>query len=375
MSSEINNAVVAIVAPYPSPNKIREGWMSRIAAIDREFVGLPRIYLNFADHHDDQSVKIHWRDETTAEVLLNPQGSRSADLITRICAAVNLLYVHTLHLAEHILPWLHTGKVCVDIHGVTPEEEEMMGRPELKAHYERVEERVLGEAMKCVAVSNAMIEHYAKKYPQCNPSWITIPVIEDIWDDLNEENEPRQSRFVREAVQQELPVAVVYAGGTQPWQNIGAMLELAKHTMPWAKYDFYSQEQKRIRKSAKQMGVSIGSGFCDKERLPRVYDAADFGLILRNDTAVNRVACPTKLTEYLRFGVIPIVRSPRLGDLCEKGYQFVLESDFRAGFFPDAASREWMIKRNLQVIDSLAQDYCAGTLILRDLAHGINTAA
>jgi hypothetical protein len=366
MPEEIGSVVVAIVGPYPSPSSIREGWMSRIAAIDREFVGLRRIYLNFAEHHDDDAAEVVWRDQSTAEVLLDPLGRKSANLMARICAEVNLLYVHTLHLAEHILPWMHIGKVCVDIHGVTPEEEVMMRRPELKLRYERVEERVFAEAMTCVAVSNAMIEHYAEKYPQLKPNWIMIPVIEDIWED----EASRSGRFAMQAPHQEIPVAVIYAGGTQPWQNVAGMLELAKNTKPWSKFAFYSHEQKLIRKSAKKIGVAIRAGFCDKDRLPAVYGAADFGLVLRDDTAVNRVACPTKLTEYLRFGVVPIVRSPQLGDFYAKGYQFVLESDFKAGFFPDSASREWMMTRNFQVLRSMADDYFAGASILHDLASG-----
>lgn len=367
MFGEINNAAIAIVAPYPSPQRIQEGWTSRIAAIDHAFSGLCRIYLNFAEHHDDSAVEILWRDEDTAEVLVNPQGRRSAHLITRLCTVVRLLYVHTLHMADYILPWLDTGKVCVDIHGVTPEEEEMLGRAYLKAHYERVEEKVLRQALNCIAVSNAMIEHYTQKYPEISPNWITIPVFENTWAD----NPEVCSRFnMTERSQEELPVAVVYAGGTQAWQNVDGMLELVKCTSHWAKYDFYSHDQRLIKKSAREMNITVRATFCEKERLPSIYNTADFGLILRDDTAVNRVACPTKLSEYLSFGVIPIVRSPRLGDFPQKGYKFVLESDFKAGFFPDKASREWMIKRNLQVIHSIGDDFNAGTSILRGIAFG-----
>lgn len=367
MAGELDQIAVAIAAPYPSPHSIREGWMSRIGAIDREFAGLCRIYLNFATHHDDSAAKIIWREASSAEVLLNPQGRRSANLVARICEAVKLIYVHTLHLADYMLPWMETGKVCVDIHGVTPEEEEMIGRPELKTHYEAVEKAVLTRAMKCIAVSNAMVEHYANKYPQLHPSWITVPVLEH----LGGNEGAARSRSSVAAAGAELPVAVVYMGGTQPWQNVAGMLELVRSTGDWAQFDFYSHEQKLIRNAAKAMNLRIRAGFCDKERLPGIYTRADFGLVLRDDTAVNRVACPTKLTEYLRFGVIPIVRSAALGDFSAKGYQFVLESDFKAGFFPDAASREWMIARNYCVIDALAQDYVRGAALLRDLAAGL----
>ena len=338
--------------------------MSRIGAIDNQFVGLGRIYLHFSEHHDDDEARIIWRDTETAEVRVNPAGSRSANLVARICASVKILYVHTLHLAEYILPWLNTGKVCVDIHGVTPEEEEMLGRPELKPRYEAVEQQVLAQAMKCIAVSNAMITHYTAKYPHLRPNWITVPVFEAY-----------SERDQLHADKPELPVAVVYAGGTQVWQNLPGMLDLAEASVDWAQFSFYSHDRKLIKKAvaARKIENSTRVSFCEKSRLPGVYHSADFGLVLRDDTAVNRVACPTKLSEYLHFGVIPIVRSPQLGDFYDKGYQYVREDDFKAGFFPDQSTREWMRRKNSDVVKSIENDFYTGALTLRNLA--CNSAA
>jgi hypothetical protein len=356
------------VAPYPFPQIVQEGWMSRIGAIDAQFVGLRRIYLHFSEHHDDGMLEVVWHDAETAEALVNPCGSRSANLITRICAAVKFLYVHTLHLAEYVLPWLECGKVCVDIHGVTPEEEEMLGRPELKARYEAVEQQVLAHAMKCIAVSASMIQHYTEKYPALRPNWITIPIFETYADC----QQPQRNSARLEREKPELPVAVVYTGGTQVWQNVAGMLDLVNASADWATFSFYSHDRKQIRKAAAAMKIdaAIHVGYCEKSRLPEVYRMADFGLVLRSDTAVNRVACPTKLIEYLYFGVIPIVRSPRLGDFHARGYQYVLEEDFKAGFFPDISTREWMRKHNFAVGQSIANDFNTGGMALRELACG-----
>lgn len=365
MPGDIGEAVIAIVAPYPSPQLVQEGWMSRIGAIDAQFVGLRRIYLHFSEHHDDSAVEILWHDDETAEALVNPHGGRSDNLISRLCADVKLVYVHTLHLAEYILPWIGGGKVCVDIHGVTPEEEVMLGRPELQARYEAVEREVLARARCCIAVSNAMIQHYAAKYPGMRPRWIMIPVFESYA--ASSEPEYTQTRQTREAP--ELPVAVVYAGGTQVWQNVAGMLELVKASGDWATYDFYTHDRKVIRKTAAALKVEadIRVTFCEKMHLPEIYRNADFGLVLRSDTAVNRVACPTKLTEYLHFGVIPIVRSPRLGDFYAKGYKYVLEEDFKSGFFPDCSTREWMRRHNFEIGKSISNDFYTGAQALREL--------
>jgi hypothetical protein len=52
----------------------------------------------------------------------------------------------------------------------------------------------------------------------------------------------------------------------------------------------------------------------------RLLCAADYGLLLRRDDMVNRVACPVKFGEYLACGVRPVL-TPHIGDqsrLCEE---------------------------------------------------------
>jgi hypothetical protein len=87
------------------------------------------------------------------------------------------------------------------------------------------------------------------------------------------------------------------------------------------------------------------------------YSAADFGFIVRDKSPVNGVACPTKLIEYLCYGVIPIVELVEIGDFAAYGYEYVSLADFNEGFFPDHASRGWMIKRNLEVARSMREEY------------------
>ena len=85
--------------------------------------------------------------------------------------------------------------------------------------------------------------------------------------------------------------------------------------------------------------------FCAKSDLGSEYQKYDFGLVLRDDTTVNRVACPTKLYEYMSIGLIPIVRTPALGDFLELNYAYITEDEFREGFFPDSLSRRMMAQK------------------------------
>lgn len=353
---------IAIVAPFPSPHVPHEGWMTRIASIDRQLEGIQRVYLDFSEHHADFRGEIARHDRERAEVLLNPSGERSMDFVSRLADTVSLFYVHTLHLAEYMLPWLNTGKVSVDIHGVTPEEEDMLGRSHLRERYEAVEREVLGGARCCICVSDSMAEHYADKYPSLLPTWLTLPICPVF---------PGGPGLHRTPPADDRPPVALYSGGTQVWQNLDAMLALAESAGEEIDFRFLSHDQATIRRRIEELGVRHppAVGYCDKSELGAAYRAADFGLVLRDDSPVNRVSCPTKLVEYLSFGLVPVVRSPCLGDFHRFGYAYVTEEEFKDGLLPDSASRAWMIEHNLRIADKPKAQFEAGTRALREMVQ------
>ena len=353
---------IAVVAPFPHPFIPLEGWMTRIVSIDRLLKGVPRIYLHFAATHRDAQDAIISHDSERSEALLHPSGPYSAKLLSRLVEGVDAVYVHTLHLAEHLLPWLDTGKVYVDIHGVTPEEEMLLGRPDLSDRYEAVEQAVLQRAKCCIGVSTAMIEHYKNKYPSFEPRWLTLPVAPIFSTDLE--------------ITYRLPadgsrLVALYSGGTQVWQNLDAMLDLVEAMGDEVDFHFLSHDQEIIRQHIARRALPYQPlvSFCNKLDLPAAYSAADFGLVLRDDSAVNRVSCPTKLMEYIYFGLIPVVRSPVMGDFLKFGYTYVTEREFMEGFIPDAASRDWMIKHNLDVVCQIEEAVPGGSPHLAGNAH------
>ncbi len=52
---------------------------------------------------------------------------------------------------------------------------------------------------------------------------------------------------------------------------------------------------------------------------------------MREDHILNRVACPTKLVEYIEYGVVPVMDSERLGGLVDLGLGFISYEDFLVG--------------------------------------------
>lgn len=62
--------------------------------------------------------------------------------------------------------------------------------------------------------------------------------------------------------------------------------------------------------------------------LESYYKESHYGFILRDDILVNRVACPTKLIEYLGYGINPIILSEKIGDFEDFGYEHIRLDQF-----------------------------------------------
>jgi hypothetical protein len=146
-------------------------------------------------------------------------------------------------------------------------------------------------------------------------------------------------------------------------------LALCDEASDFCSFEFLSIEHETIRSRAEQRRFISKAkfGVVDEAGLPERYLSSDFGFVLRDDTAVNRVSCPTKLSEYLWFGVIPIVKTPHVGDFLTEGFSYVTEGEFAAGLLPDEPSCERMRRNNRDVLGRLIARYEKAAEFLRDL--------
>jgi hypothetical protein len=268
-------------------------------------------------------------------------------------------YVHTVHLARFVLPYYITGKIVTDIHGIVPEEERMLGQPDHADFYKAVEATVAVTWRLLVVVTEAMRDHLMAKYPDCRAEFVVLPIIERHEVDFA----ARRGRSPGE------PYRAVYAGGTQAWQNIDDMLAVCAPVKDICRFDFLSHEHELIaaRPAAQALAGAASFRVVDKPALARAYLEADFGFVLRDPVAVNTVSCPTKLSEYLWFGVIPVVKSAAIGDLERLGYAYLTMQDFAAGLFPDEEGLAEMRLRNRAVIQDLSERFGAAAERLAEL--------
>lgn len=314
--------MIFFVAQNPHKVQKREGFLQRVMAVDGIFGDEKKVYINDLD---DKS--------QLAQALTN------ADLI----------YVHSIYNAEKIIDYydLFGHKIITDLHGVVPEEESLYGHEDEAQTMSQVEEKVFRCSNIFVAVTKTMADHFNKKYTKtardCKSEWIILPIFE-----------PRPRRRVyNESLSGSL--SVIYAGGTQPWQKTDDMILAINSAKKKYNYTILTHDTVAFSGINKENTLKLEVKAVDSSKVNTYYQKADMGFVLRDDITVNRVACPTKLIEYIGNGVVPIVDSPRIGDFYNMGYKCITLSQFTnktisQSYLRDAATINYKIFDDLQAI-------------------------
>jgi len=102
----------------------------------------------------------------------------------------------------------------------------------------------------------------------------------------------------------------IYAGSLAVWQcfepTVALYAEVEKR-VDNCSFRVLTSEKEKAEEILKKYGVQRYSiGFVPKEQVAEEMAKAKFGFSLREDSVVNRVATPTKLSNYISNGVIPI---------------------------------------------------------------------
>jgi hypothetical protein len=100
------------------------------------------------------------------------------------------------------------------------------------------------------------------------------------------------------------------------------------------------------------------------DQMEAEYRTCHYGMILRDDIVVNNVACPTKLVEYLQYGIVPVCKSEKIGDFAELGMHYVKHTEFVAKSLPTNAERDEIARQNYSVLNCLYATYVDGKTAL-----------
>lgn len=337
-----------------------DGWMSRIKTVDTLLRAKKRIYIDFQEWYPDNAEpELIVNTELVKGFRVSPKSQRHLNFVSDIFENAPFTYIHTMHQCEYMLDFFDPKKMLVDIHGIVPEEELMLGSPERSEKFSKIEAQILSKAYHLAVVTQSMAEHLRSKYPESSSEFVHFPVV-----DFAVLGQNRDLIFRRnEAVRRELSTSTaVYAGGAQTWQCIDLMLDAVRDSRHSVEVRIYSHDTDSFESKIRKRGLSndIFGGYISKEHLALIYHMSNYGFVLRKDSAVNRVASPTKICDYLAAGVIPIVDFADIGDFTRYGYHYIPVKDFIDGNIPDSATQRWMNASNRKCLDSMYEEFRDG---------------
>jgi hypothetical protein len=318
---------LVIVGRYPFPGRRLEGMLQRIEAVDRDVRDSSRTYL---DLYAFKNIRAMTSRDANVDIYT---GSFLNILsLIKILRQARKIYVHSIYFyALILLPIFLIGKntqIILDLHGTVPEELRYEGRKWLARLMSIVEKFAFRRISMAVCVTRQMEAYYRNKYPNSSASFLYMPIF------TSQVCQPADKVAVnRLRCELGIPseaLVFVYSGGLQAWQNIDLMLALVKNInkKPNNWFIFLTNQTDLMEIKISNKFHIIPENFIithvEPTQLRNYYELAHFGFILRDEHILNRVANPTKLVEYMFFGIRPIVSYELIGDFFENGYEYVL---------------------------------------------------
>lgn len=337
---------------YFYPERQSDGYFQRIQMIDQLFSDQCRLYVE----SEELPGRNFLFDRPENKVfVLRLSGSKIRRIILRIFVFLTAIrcrkiYFHSiLRMKDNQfgkLLHLPMIKNIVDIHGAVPEEFRMHQDFFSGMIYDQEEKLAVEKADKIIVVSNAMTQYLQQKFHK--PLTTTRTILYPMFPNFQVTQTDR--KYIDNK-----PV-VVYAGGLHKWQQVPKMIHAMINTADHCTHLFFCPEPQTVKKMlppsiAEKVIVDTKS----HDELMATYAECHYGFILREDSIVNRVACPTKLVEYIASGIVPIIDSDEIGDFKQYGMQYVCFDDFLAGRLPIETQRSQMAANNLDIYQQLKQ--------------------
>ncbi len=359
--------MICVLAPFPTEENQKDGMVQRVAYIDSLMTLMPRTYLDISFRHF-----FHKSVRTEGAVTIYCLNFFVHFItILKLLRSARIVYVHSAHCALKLLPFPIRATIIFDAHGIVPEEMFQEGRVGIGCVLAVAERFILRRCDVLICITRSMLDHFNRKYgKQNNCIEIILPILPQLGNStaaLHALNVERETD------------TVIYAGGTQTWQNVDKMIEAAT-TQPMLRYTFLTGEVARFEVRLRDSAVQKFT--CQSVAPARVKDFYlnhQYGFVLREEILVNLVACPTKLVEYLYWGVLPIVITPRIGDFDVNSLRCITLTQFKKGEFPDVKLADAMRRYNqatvLKMIASAQHNQQWLTQILNTTGAGQNASA
>ncbi len=210
-------------------------------------------------------------------------------------------------------------RVIADFHGIGSSEYAYQHKAaqdnKTVVRLEEHEENVLEQADEVVMVSERMHTYLENKLQRSIPNAHIIPCA------VESQHQPEST--ARQTLRERLHLAdrfvFCYAGSAVSYQmpeQMCRLFESIRQAMPEAFFLILSQQGEVFRTYLEKLQVPAEDWLVTGVPHEKVFETlalGDVGLLLREDSLLNRVASPTKFGEYLLCG-LPVILTPAAGD-------------------------------------------------------------
>ena len=192
--------------------------------------------------------------------------------------------------------------IAIWFQGIVPEEAIMQGYSKLRYYIISVIEKIiLLRANLIFFCSEYMKEHYRTKYKLDIDNYIVMPCFNESDVIINKDEGNEENSFL-------------YVGSLKPWQCFEQTLDLYKQIEEKSKqrchlYVYTSDQAEAISKIQGKGIINYTVDYAQPHLLGKKIEKLKYGFVIREDIEVNRVATPTKLSNYISHGIIPIYSS------------------------------------------------------------------
>lgn len=342
--------MILFLSKYPqTPEEYRDGFYQRVENIDRFFIDDQRLYLSVSlfKNFKKQVRKNEKREEVDCNLFLH------FFIILGLFRKASLVYIQSIYNALYTIGFILFFKNCsvLDLHGVVPEELEMQKKQKYAIIFSMIEKLLFSRMNVCIAVTNRMVSHYKAKYPKSQTNYIVYAI-------LPNHLKPYQ---LNSSIETSDKIEIIYSGNAQVWQNVDLMLNTIKNNLSdKIHFTILTGDQHTFNTKIANLEVEINQitvKSVKPEELEAYYKNSHYGFVLRDDVLVNQVACPTKIVEYLNYGVIPIVLSEKIGDFKEYDYEYI---------FLNQLNDTLEIRKSIKNVNVINEIYSVNSISLRN---------
>ena len=344
--------IICILSPMFTSENLGDGFFQRVRMVDNCFDSTAlRLYLTIK-HIDGIIVSCY--DDTHYEIACSDTlPMENENWLIRLADATDLIYQHSIY--NTLQPLLKTKtRYIIDLHGAVPEELIMMGDKRKAEQLQPIQQMVLNRASMVVCVSQAMCRYVQRQVGDKDTA--ILPCTELNILDRNY------------SAQDAGKIRAVYTGGVQKWQNISLLHSAIEETSCFVDWTIYTPSPNEFykgwKRGKKRSNLDVKSA--SHEEVMAALPSFDYGFLLRDEHVVNEVSCPTKMVEYLCAGVIPVLKSAKIGDFADLGMQYVNVDQFEKDKLSDVNERQRMIRKNYEVVNLLCEQRKKGISLINN---------